>query len=748
MGRGRALSKTARDALEYLALFLVLAVTILLVIHPWARHFADGLPAHWDPPTDAARLSWNAEHILHGSVGRPVYHSNHFYPHAYTLAFAEPMWPPSFFAAIIYALSGNPMLTWNATALFVWALSGVTMYAFLRELPVSRGVAYLGAAVFCLMPYRLAYYVELNMILCFGIPLTYLFLLRWLRRLRWPDALLLALSFWISATTCLYYTIIMLVPMPFIVAGFLVRRPEMIRQRRFYLTAALAVGAAAALCVATLYPYLVLRYTANYARTTGQQARSSIQPLTYLRPSKTSLVHRFAAKANPGETVVFPGITLCALACLYWLRERLVFHRRRNTPPLARARDGLAYARAALWFVFAALVIYGAYHTHTSSFASVKFLVLPSINLVFWISLALLFMPAKRDVSSPRAMLSGLGVGAVACLILSFGPTVTLGHGHDIVEVGTGAAARLYKIIPLFSLTRVMSRFSLIVLLFMIAAGCFALDVLLKKLPRLRWLWVVALVLVVVETYSRPYKFIEHRSRFDSPVQRYLRDLPEKASVVQVPYGLRDFDGPAMMATVGKWDYLINGWCGFMPKQHRTLGGYLSSDQMPEAADWLRRIWPEAYLIVDLEGIEWWRRRMGATFTEQDLEPHWQEVTRDDRFALYRLRPLEETPPRIVRRLRTDVLRRHPRLQFTARALDVPDGTTAQALVRVNGHDVERLVISKELQTFAVLIPQEATGNIYGEEVILSLEYVSPDRTEEAEAPGLWEVQDLNFLPK
>lgn len=749
MGPTRTPGSTARHALEYLALFGVLAVVILLVVHPWIKHFADGLPAHWDPPNHTTRLCWNADRILHGRLWAPDYHCNYFYPHAYTLAFDEPFWPPSFVSAVVYGLSRDPILTWNVTALFVWALSGVTMYALLRELPVSRGVAYLGAAAFCLMPYRLAYYVELNMICCFAIPLVYLFLIRWLRRLGWLDALLLGVSFWIAATTCLYYTIVMTVPIPFILVGFLVRRPGILRQRHFYLTAALGAGVAAALCFATLYPFLLLRYRANYVRTVAEQTLHSTQPLAYLRPSKASLIHRFAPKANLGETVVFPGITVCVLACLYWLRERIAFRRRKGRTIRARLRQGLSYARALLWFVFTALVIYGAYHTHTSSFASVKGLLVPAVNLVFWTSLVLLFMPADPNANSPAAVLSGLAVGAVACFILSFGPEVGLGHGRDIVVAGQGAMARLYKMVPFFSLMRVTTRFSIIVLLFLIAAGCFALDALLKKTPRLRWLWVVPLALILVETYSRPYEFFEHRQWLSSPVQRHVQQLPERISIVQVPYGERFLDGPAMMSTAKNFHYLVNGLAGFMPKQHRHLGGLLSSDKMEESAAWLRRLWPPASLVVDLKGLEWYRRNNpDYPFTEDDLEPYWELVMRDEFFALYCLRPLEETPPRIVRRLRTDVLRRHPRLQFEARAIDVPDGARAQARVQVNGHDIKTLAIDYQWQAFDVPVPRHATGNIYGEEVALSLEFVFEDRTEPAGAAGVWQVRDLDFVAK
>jgi hypothetical protein len=437
---------------------------------------------------------------------------------------------------------------------------------------------------------------------------------------------------------------------------------------------------------------------------------------------------------------------VCVLACLYWIRGRLAVRRWRGLPTRAKVRQGLGYTRGVLWFVFAALVLYGAYHTHTSSFAHLKWLLVPSINAVFWLSLVLLFLPATRDPTGPRAALSGLAVGAVACFILSFGPSVTLGEGRDIVEAGKGAMERLYNIIPFVSLIRVTTRFSIVVLLFLIAGGCVALDAVLRNVPRLRWLWVVPLALIVVETYSRPHGFTEYGARLASPVQRYLQEMPARVSLVQVPFGPRELDGVAMMSTVGRWHYLINGWAGFMPRQHRHLGRYLSHDMMAQAAEWLREIWPEAYLIVDLDALALWRTHHPTfPFTEQSLEPYWQEVMRDELYALYRLKPLDETPPLLVRRLRTDVLRHHPRLRFDARALDVPDGTEAQVRVRVNGHEIETLALGTELQTFEVLVPRQATGNLYGEEVSLALEHVRPDGVEQPDTAGLWEVRHLDF---
>ncbi|MBN1917832.1 MAG: hypothetical protein JW889_07985 [Verrucomicrobia bacterium] len=748
MRTGHTAGQHLFHAVGYLALLLALAVTILFVIHPWAWYFTGGLPTHWDPPTDAAHICWNAHNILHGSVLRPVYNANHFYPHAYTMAFSEPMWPPSFFAAIIYGLTGNPVLTWNATMLFFWALSGVIMYLLLRELPVSRSVAVLGAALCCLIPYRLGYYVELNMVLCFVIPLAYLFLIRWLRRLGRLDAVLFAVALWIAATTCLYYTAIMLVPMPFVVIAFLAGNPAMLRSRRFHATGILATFLAMLLCAATLYPYVLLRSIGKYERSVSQQARSSVQPLSYLRPSKNSLIHRFAPKADLGETTVFPGIALSALACLYWVRRRIVFRRWRGVSPRGQRRQVLAYIRAALWFLFTGLVVYGAYHTHASSFIAVKHLIVPAVNLVFWISLVLLFMPVERDATGPAPVLAGLGVGAVACFILSFGPTVMVGHMHDIEVVGHNVTERLHDAVPIFSMVRVMTRFSIMVLFFMITAGCVALDGVLHKVPRrLRWLWVLPLILLVIETYSRPYEFADQHKRFDSPVQRYLRELPDKVSLAQIPYGLRDFDGPAMLATVGKWHYLVNGWCGFEPRQHYTLKAHLSSDQA-KAADWLREIWPEPYLLVDREGVRHWSALKQTTFTEGDLKPYWDRVMSDDRFTLFRLRPLDATPAHLVRRLRSDVLLRHPVLSLRAHAVELPDGATARLCVTVNGREVSEIELTAEPVRYDVTIPSRVVGNMWGEEVILTLKYVFADRTVTVNEEGCWVLDGLTFLTK
>ena len=149
-----------RRTAEVLVLFVLLAITVLYCVRPWRAYFFTGLADHWDPRLMGEWMAWNAHNILQGHIFRPDYNANFFYPHAYTLAFSELLWPPSFIYAAVYAVSNNLFLSFNATMLFFWALSGLTMYALLRELRLTRSVSYLGSFIFCLMPYRMAYYVD------------------------------------------------------------------------------------------------------------------------------------------------------------------------------------------------------------------------------------------------------------------------------------------------------------------------------------------------------------------------------------------------------------------------------------------------------------------------------------------------------------------------------------------------------------------------------------------------------------
>jgi hypothetical protein len=149
--------KSKKCIFEALVLFGALALAILYSVKSWWRFFFIGLAEHWDPKLMGEWMAWNAHNILNGHFLLPNYHANFFYPHSYTLAFSELLWPESFLYALFYSLTGNIFFSFNATMLSFWVLSGLALFALLRMLDISPLVSALGSLIYCLMPYRMPY---------------------------------------------------------------------------------------------------------------------------------------------------------------------------------------------------------------------------------------------------------------------------------------------------------------------------------------------------------------------------------------------------------------------------------------------------------------------------------------------------------------------------------------------------------------------------------------------------------------
>ena len=78
-------------------------------------------------------------------------------------------------------------------------------------------------------------------------------------------------------------------------------------------------------------------------------------------------------------------------------------------------------------------------------------------------------------------------------------------------------------------------------------------------------------------------------------------------------------------------------------------------------------------------------------------------------------------------------------------ALELPGDATAQLRISVNGKELVKTPLSDQLEPFEIDIPKRMIGCFYGEEITLTLELVYSGHTEEAGAPGLWQLQNLTF---
>src|SRR5262249_31072564 len=147
---------SSSKALKLRGHLLVLLLFVGLVsLYTWPLITAPGhlLPNNHDP-----RLyGWVMPTLFRNLVKHPtlLYHGTAFYPFGNTLTFAESLLTPALLGGPLFFLTGNPVLAYNLTLLFLWALSGWAMFAVVYWVTGHRAAAFVAALAFTLCPMRM-----------------------------------------------------------------------------------------------------------------------------------------------------------------------------------------------------------------------------------------------------------------------------------------------------------------------------------------------------------------------------------------------------------------------------------------------------------------------------------------------------------------------------------------------------------------------------------------------------------------
>lgn len=735
----RNLTPAARRTVEVLLLFVLLAVAILYCVRPWRAYFFTGLADHWDPRLMGQWMAWNAHNILHGHILRPDYHANFFYPHAYTLAFSELLWPESFVYAAVYAFSKNLFLSFNATMLFFWALSGLAMYALLRELGVCRAVSYLGAFIFCLIPYRMRYYVEFNMVLVFVIPLLLLLWIRWLRHPSIRNALWFVAGFWLAATSCLYFTFMTVIMLAFVFAAFVTSQRGLLFKRKFWLSLGTIFGGVAAVSGIYLYPYALLRIHGGYARTTVDYLKHHAQAMHYLDTHCAALIYPLftTPRTRTAETYLFLGTVLGILALIFLVTRLLRFVSQTRSNRLSE--NLLVGSKFILWVVFWTTIGVHAFYGRVAWLAlfdrwlyavSFALIVLYGIG-VFWV----------RSSDRNELIRSGLAAAAVFCFFVSLGPLITTGPDAVRLNIARGPFADIAAWVPLFGAVRGLTRFAIVILIYLLVAGCITLSRFVRKDRRLIWLFPVLIGLLVFEASMMKYRYTNYSYVVKSKIVRKIQQLPRKSVIFQLPAAVRTVDATIVMDTIGNFPLLINGYSGFTPSDYQKLFYWEKTGwQLDKITKWLSQIWPPVYLVIDKQAKYWLSTGWHKPFPQEKLQKDWQLIDQDMLYALYGLRPRKIIAPSLIRRIRSDVLEKHPVLCFSARLTKIAYHRTVSRIL-LDNREVDREIITTKWCTYRVPLPSKNMGRLAGDEV--KLELMKPLGRVTAEPA--WEVRGVYF---
>lgn len=720
---------------ELFALFLLLAIIILYCVRPWRHYFFTGLADHWDPRLMGEWMAWNAHNILHGHILLPNYNANFFYPHAYTLAFSELLWPQSFVYAIFYGLSHNLFFSFNATMLFFWAVSGPIMFILLRELDQSRAVSYLGAFVFCLMPYRMPYYVEFNMVLVFIIPLLIFLWIRWLKQPTIAHALWFILGFGLAATSCLYFTIMAFIMLGFIFLAYLSNHRNLVYNRDFRKSLAVIMTGITIITVIFLYPYALLRLHGGYARSATDYLKHHAQAMQYLDTRCAASLNSILLfpRSRFSETYLFPGTVLGILTLTFLTTRLITFVGEMRLTELSTIFIG--GSKAILWFLFWVTVLIHAFYGKVHWMAPLDrwlYAISWSIIITYVLGLILIRSPDKNKIFR-----SGMAVAAVFCFFISLGPLITIGPDTARLDIARGPFADISTWIPLFGAVRGLTRFSIVILIYLIVAGCTTLNKLTKKDYRLIWLFPALIGLLIFDASLMKYKFRDYTEVMQSKVIRDIKKLPKESVLFQLPVGERTVDATIAMATIATCPLLINGYSGFVPSYYQKLFYWEKKGwQLDKITNWLSKIWPPVYMIVDKHAEKWLATGWRQPFPQNLLEKDWKLLNEDALYALYSQRHKIITTSPVIRYVRTDVLKKHPVIYFSAHLLTKNKHVIAQILL--NNHEVDQEAITSDWHTFRILLPEKYMGRLTGEEIALKLPQSNATQ-------AAWEIKGIHF---
>lgn len=687
----------------FLPLLALLAGAIVLMTWPWAKTFASGVIAHWDPPFHAWKLEFAARQILEGRLLPVDGNTNMYYPHSGAFYYEALHWPQAVFAALLLLAGAEPVLVYHVTLVFFWALSGACFWALLRALGVSSAAAFVGALLFTLMPYRIVYRVEFNMQLCFAIPLFFFFFVRYFQRPCVFYACGAAVAWWLQATSELYQAVFLLLLLPFPILAALSGHWRLTRSlRAFWLPTAVAALLGGALSFVWLAPYGVLLESNTLSRGLDEIRRHVLEPLSYLVPYDCAGFFEWV-KARHDEMNAYPTLAVMVLAAIH-LAGGLAALRRGDVPKGERI---LRLARAVALLLFCAMTALLYASVGRGLFAPVYSL-LPVLICLF--SVPLVMSRRERDVRG--ALMEGLFAAAIFAFFLSLGP--------DLLGTASGFAAPnplfrwLYEHLDALRGFRVVSRFSFFVLFWMVLAAALALDRLLKEPRRDRR--VAILVALGALGLAFVHESVPRRNReilplpcpLESQVLENLDRREDPYVLAIVPLGCRDEDSQHMLQ-VARHDRLsIYAWGGTYPLYTQRVNQAFkrsSGVDAREAAGLLRQLWPECLMLEDKRFSRMNARPVdyAARFAAEATV-----VDEDARFALLRLAPDETPAAEHVRLVRHDLLVRNPQVSFTAFAPDAPGSLDVRTVwLDLNGRVVGRWEIDAEPRTFRLALPRE-----------------------------------------
>ena len=646
---------------QFFGVFGILALAILSVTWPWVCHFNNEFIVHWDPPFHTWKLEYVAKSILAGHFLPEGGNTNMHYPNSGALFYEALHWPQAVLAAGLFCVTDNPVLVYHLVLVFFWALSGACMWLLLLELGLTRLAAVAGAFFFVVNPYRISYRVEFNMELCFALPLFFFFMVRFFKKPGIGLACGMAIALWLQAASELYQAMFVVMIFPLLFMGLIARDWKLMASgRRFWIPVSVAAMILGILTYWLLWPYSVLHSEQVVERGLREVAKHSLEPLAYFSSSmKYSLLGTLNVKHD--EMCVYPTLTILLLSASY-----LVMAGIRHLKEDAFSVKVLRVTRLVLLAFFFVMSI--VFHRFTGITGLTRAYSYTPIFVVL-LSFPILFLARNPSVSG--RFYDAFFAASLFAFFMTLGPSITFVNTG--IRIPNVMYLDLYNHVSALNGFRVVSRFSVIILIFLSLSAAWFLDALQRRnffRGRQSLLAVVYLstgLLVAVSSLPRNTAFHPVEVPVSTPVIQFLDNRQTPYVLAMVPMGERRIDGMHMLQIARNTKTFVYAWGGNFPKTSDLYRQVLSPTpgSPQKALPVLSQLWPECLILIDKPSV--------ASITPDydivaDYAAQADKLKEDERFALFQIRPDRVPATEKIKIVRQDYLLKRPRLVFSIHA--------------------------------------------------------------------------------
>jgi len=592
------------------------AYAALTVVMTWpiARGLTRDIPADLgDSLLVMGILAWVSEGVVAIARGDmafgDVWNANFFHPTPLSLTFSEHFIPQAVQGLPAYLATGNILLAYNLVFLATFALSGLGMFLFVRELTGSARAAFVAGLFYAFFPYRLGQFPHLQTLSSQWMPFALYGFRRYFdtgRRRALAGGTAAFVTQGLSTGYYLFY--FAPVVLAYVVWEMLVR--GRLREWRTWLALGAAGAMAVALTVPFLLPYLRAQALFGHTRDIGEVLAYSADLFTYVHAPPQLLLwgpvlHRFGQP----EGGIFPGALplLAATASLaLWIRSACAAARERSTADPGdhrRRRIVTALIACVALCVVASVVIAitggrmwevgGLVLRMTSARRPLEY-ALVCFAAALWLS------PQLRAAvrANTRDATPWLVAATVFAVVMSLGPLPQAG-GRRLV--GIGLYESFYQFVPGYDGLRVPARFGMVAGCLLAALGGYALAR-LARWPRYGSLalGVVAVAFLAEglavpqamnlswsssQRYAAPWPTV-HRLNEGPLVYRHVLLMPADTVLLELPFGDQAWDLRYVYYAGLHGKRIVNGYSGYFPAGYLARAARLAGTWTNHDAAW------------------------------------------------------------------------------------------------------------------------------------------------------------------